>query len=142
MIDREIIEGKFDIIETNLKFLEEFKGKDAKELESNYRDLQAVKYSIFEIVEACIDVANHIIASMGFERVEEYSKMFEVLARNKVISGELGEKMARMAKFRNILVHRYGTVKTESLTEILRFHIGDVNEFMKEIKKFLKKFEP
>jgi uncharacterized protein YutE (UPF0331/DUF86 family) len=61
--------------------------------------------------EACIDVANHIIASIGFERVEEYSKMFEVLARNKVISGELGEKMARMAKFRNILVHRYGTVK-------------------------------
>lgn len=48
MIDKDVIEAKFDIIETDLKFLEEFKGKSAKELESNYRDLQAVKYSLLK----------------------------------------------------------------------------------------------
>jgi hypothetical protein len=38
MIDKDLIEAKFDLIETNLKFLGEFKGKTAKELESSYRD--------------------------------------------------------------------------------------------------------
>jgi uncharacterized protein YutE (UPF0331/DUF86 family) len=47
--------------------------------------LQAVKYSLLEIAEACIDIANHIIAAKGLERVEEYSKMFDVLAKNKII---------------------------------------------------------
>jgi uncharacterized protein YutE (UPF0331/DUF86 family) len=139
MIDKDVIEAKFDIIEQNLKFLEEFKGKSAKELESSYRDLQAVKYSLLEITEACIDIANHIIASLGLERVEEYSKMFEVLVKNKIISQELGQKLAKMAKFRNVLIHRYAIVKTENLVEIINFHLVDVVEFMKEIKKLLKK---
>jgi uncharacterized protein YutE (UPF0331/DUF86 family) len=138
MIDKDLIEAKFDLIETNLKFLGEFKGKTAKELESSYRDLQAVKYSLLEITEACIDIANHIIAAKGLERVEEYSKMFDVLASNKIISEKLGKELAKMAKFRNILIHRYAEVKTEYLVKIIKFHLVDIIEFMKEIKKLLK----
>ena len=85
MIDKDLIEAKFDIIETNLKFLEEFKGKSVEDLEGCYRDLQSIKYSLFEVCGACIDVANHIIAAKNLERAEEYSKMFEVLAKNKII---------------------------------------------------------
>lgn len=84
MIDKDIIEAKFDIVERNLKFIEEyFKGKDAEEIEKDYRDYQALKFSLFEIVEACIDVANHIIAGERLERVEEYAKMFIVLGENQ-----------------------------------------------------------
>ena len=138
MIDKDLIEAKFDLIETNLKFLEGFKKKTAKDLEGNYRDLQAVKYSLLEIAEACIDIANHIIAAKGLERVEEYSKMFDVLAKNKIISEGLGRELAKMAKFRNILIHRYAEVKTEYLIRIIKFHLVDVIRFMKEIKKLLK----
>lgn len=139
MIDKDLIESKFDIIEINLKFLEDFKDKNAKELESNYRDLQAVKYSLFEICEACIDVANHIIAAKGLERAEEYTKMFEVLTKNRIIPKSLGEKLVKMAKFRNLLVHRYAEVKVEKLIKIIRYDLGDVVEFMRKIEKFLKK---
>lgn len=138
MIDKDMIEAKFDIIETNLKFLQEFKDKTAKELEENYRDLQAVKYSLLEITEACIDIANHIIAAKGLERVEEYSKMFTVLTKNNIISEELSEELAKMAKFRNVLIHRYAEIKTEYLIEIIKFHLVDIIKFMKEIKKLFK----
>jgi uncharacterized protein YutE (UPF0331/DUF86 family) len=139
MIDKDLIEAKFDIIETNLKFLEEFKDKSIEYLESSYRDLQAIKYSLLEICEACIDVANHIISAKRLERVEEYSKMFEVLAKNRIIPKKLGEKLAKMAKFRNLLIHRYAYVKTENLMEIIRSNLVDVVEFMREIEKFLEK---
>jgi uncharacterized protein YutE (UPF0331/DUF86 family) len=43
-----------------------------------------------------------------------------------------------MAKFRNILIHRYVEVKTEYLIRIIKFHLVDVIQFMKEIKKLLK----
>lgn len=138
MIDRDVIEAKFDIIETNLKFLQEFKDKTPKDLETNYRDLQAVKYSLLEITEACIDIANHIISAKGFERVEEYSKMFTVLAENEIISEELSKELEKMAKFRNVLIHRYAEVKTDYLIEIIKFHLVDIINFMKSIKKLLK----
>ncbi len=137
MIDREIIEAKFDIIENDLRFLEEFKSMTAEDLKKNYRDLQAVKYSLLEITEACIDIANHIIAAKGFERVEEYSNMFIILVKNKVISGELGNKLAEMAKFRNFLIHRYAEVDINYLADIIKFHLADVKDFMKEIKKYI-----
>lgn len=138
MIDKDLIEAKFDIIETNLKFLHEFRGKTPKELEENYRDLQAVKYSLFEITESCIDIANHIIATKGLERVEEYAKMFTVLAKNKIISNELAGKLAKMAKFRNVLIHRYAEVKTEYLIEIIKYRLADIVEFMKNVRRLLK----
>ncbi|RLI74481.1 hypothetical protein DRP04_14610 [Archaeoglobales archaeon] len=37
---------------------------------------QAVKYSLLEIVEACIDIASHIISAKGFERAESYAECF------------------------------------------------------------------
>jgi uncharacterized protein YutE (UPF0331/DUF86 family) len=120
-----------------LRFLEEFKDKSKEELEKSFRDLQAIKYSLLEITEACIDIANHIIAAKGLERAEEYSKMFLILAENKIIPEELGEKLAKMAKFRNLLIHRYGIVKIENLIEIINHHLVDVVDFMKQIKKLI-----
>lgn len=137
MIDKDIINAKFDIIETDLKFLQEFKDKTTEDLKNNYRDLQAIKYSLLEITEACIDIANHIIAAKGFARVEEYSKMFLVLAENKVISNELGKKLAEMAKFRNFLIHRYADVDVKYIVDIIKFHLNDIVEFMREIKKYI-----
>ncbi|MEM5778448.1 MAG: DUF86 domain-containing protein [Candidatus Aenigmatarchaeota archaeon] len=134
MIDKDLIEAKFDIIEENLKFLEGYKEKKLKE----YRDIQAVKYSLFEITEACIDIANHIIAASGFERVEEYSKMFTILKKNKIISESLEKKLMEMAKFRNFLVHRYAEVKVEYLEKIIRENLIDIKMFIKEIKNYIK----
>lgn len=138
MIDRDVIEAKFDIIEKNLKFLNEYKTKETSEIEKDYRDMQAIKYSLFEVTEACIDIANHIIAVKGFERAEEYSKMFLILSENEVISKELGKELAKMAKFRNLLIHRYVEVDVEKLLEIIKFHLKDVIEFIKRIKVYIK----
>ena len=65
LINIEMIKGKFDIIERNLKFLEEYKEKIDKDFLNNFKDIQALKYSLLEMIEACIDIASHIIASNG-----------------------------------------------------------------------------
>ena len=139
MIDRDLIEAKFDIIERNLHFIRSYyEGKTAEEIEEDYRDYQALKFSLFEIVEACIDIANHIIAAERFERAEEYSQMFIVLAKNNVISEKLAEKLSNMARFRNLLVHRYGEIEAERLMEIVKEDLNDVVEFVKEVKEFIE----
>lgn len=84
-IDKIIIYGKIDIIERNIRFLREYKEKDESEILDSYKDLQAIKYSLFEIIEACIDIASHIISTKGFERAENYAEMFEILDKNNII---------------------------------------------------------
>ena len=112
MIDKDLIEAKFDIIERNLHFIRSYYGgKIAEE--------------------------DHIIAAERFERAEEYSQMFIILAKNGVISANLAKKLSNMARFRNLLVHRYGEVKVKRLLEIVKVDLDDVVEFVKEIKKFI-----
>lgn len=44
-----------------------------------------------------------------------------------------------MARFRNLLVHRYGEVDNRRVLEIIKHNLKDVEEFEKEIEKFIKR---
>jgi len=137
-IDRDVIEGKFDIIERNLEFLNEIKTLSLEQFLKSYRDIQAAKYSLLEIIEACIDIANYIISVKGFRRAEEYSEMFKVLEEEGILGKKLANKLEDMARFRNLLVHRYGEIDNKRVLEIIRHNLKDIKEFEKEIEKFIK----
>jgi len=137
-LEREVVEGKLDIIDRNLRFLEEMKTISPDQFIESYKDVQAAKYSLLEIIEACIDIANYIISVKGFRRAEEYSEMFKVLKEERVIGKELAAKLEDMARFRNLLVHRYGEIDNSRVLEIIKHNLKDVEEFEKEIEKFIK----
>jgi len=44
-LEREIIEGKFDIIDRNLRFLAQIKKFNPEQFLGSYKDIQAAKYS-------------------------------------------------------------------------------------------------
>jgi uncharacterized protein YutE (UPF0331/DUF86 family) len=137
-LEREVIEGKFDIIDRNLRFLEEIKTLSPEQFVESYRDIQAAKYSLLEIMEACIDIANYVISAKGFRRAEEFSEMFKVLKEEGVIGKELATKLEDMARFRNLLVHRYGEVDNRRVLEIVKHNLKDIEEFEKEIEKLIE----
>ena len=137
-LEREIIEGKLDIIDRNLRFLEEFKTLTPEQFLVSYKNIQAAKYSLLEIMEACIDIANYIISVKGFRRAEEYSEMFKVLKEEEIIGEELAAKLEDMARFRNLLVHRYGEIDNNRVLEMLKQNLRDIEEFEKDIEKFIE----
>ena len=137
MVENEIIEGKIDVIQRNLEFLEEYKNIDENTFLNSYKDGQAVMYSLLVIIEACLDIASHIISARGFERAESYAEMFDILGRRGIISQELAEKLSDMARFRNLLVHGYGKVDNTRVLEIVKTELSDVEEFVRQILRKL-----
>ena len=101
-IDKDLVQGKIDIIERNLDFLGGYKNYNVEEFLKSYKDVQALKYSLFETIEACIDIASHIISVENYERAESYAEMFEILEKHNVIGAKLSVKLSNMARFRNI----------------------------------------
>jgi len=136
-----VIEAKFDIIDRNLRFLEEIRSLSPEQFVESYRDNQAAKYSLLEIMEAYIDIANYIISVKGFRRAEEYSEMFRVLKDERVLGEELAVRLEDMARFRNLLVHRYGEIDNRRVLEIIKHNLKDIEEFEKEIERFIKEEE-
>ena len=137
MIDEELIEKKIDLILKNLDYLEEVKEIDDEEFLRSFEKVQATKHSLQEAIESCIDISNHMISSEGWERAETYSEMFERLYENDVIGKGLNDRLGNMARFRNLLVHRYGIVDDKKVLHILRGRLEDIYAFVEEIEKIL-----
>lgn len=136
-VDREMVEGRFDTIDRNLRFLGEYKSVSSTLFSESYKDSQAAKYSLLEIVEASIDIANHIIAVKAYRRAEKYSDMFRILREEGVLEEVLAQRLEDMARFRNMLVHRYGEVDDERVLEFIQHSLGDVVEYMRQIQRFV-----
>ncbi len=135
--DKSLIEGKIDIIHRNLEFLNDYKHMDEEEFINSFKDIQAMKYSLLESVEACIDIASHIISANNLERPESYAEMFEGLAKIGSIDKGLAQKLADMARFRNILVHGYAKVDNLKVLEVVKEDLEDIEQFVSQVLKSL-----
>jgi len=138
MLDKETISAKFDIIDNDLEFLQEFEGMDEDDFVSSYKNVQAAKYSLLEIIEACIDIGHHIIAAKGFGRAEKYRNIFHILSERGVLDPALASRLGDMAGFRNLLVHSYGNIDNIHVLEIINSELGDVLEFEKVILQYIE----
>lgn len=133
--EKETIKSKIEVIRENLDYLEE---EEFSPRESSFRVTQAVRHSLFEAIQASIDISSHIISEEGYKRPKNYSDLFLKLSKENILSDELGEKLAQMSKFRNLLIHRYGDLSDREIKEILENDLKDLKEFLQEIYNYLE----
>lgn len=87
------------------------------------------------LIEACIDIANHIISYEGYREPMSNKDTFQVLAEEKILDKKLAERLKKMAQFRNIIVHDYVRIKPEIVYTVLQSHLNDILEFAKLVKR-------
>jgi len=96
-----------------------------------------VERTLHIIIEACIDVAQHIISDEKMREPSSYRDTFTVLAENDVLRpGDL-EKFENMASFRNLLVQYYERVDNEVVYAIFKKDLPDFDFFVKRIVEYL-----
>jgi uncharacterized protein YutE (UPF0331/DUF86 family) len=134
--NKETLKQKMDVIDDNMGYLEQQKNS-FDPAESGFGDLQAVKHCMLEIVEACIDIGSHMIASEGFEKPDDYSDIFPILADNDILGEEHAQRLSKMARFRNVLVHRYEEVENQKLQQFLQKDLEDVKDFNQAIYEYI-----
>lgn len=110
-------------------------GKEEFLLDSNMID--ASKYKLIVAIEASIAICNHIVARLGGRTPESYSDCFIILSEANILSKRLAEKLANMAKFRNLLVHIYWQVDNEKIYEFINKDLKDLEYFLSELKDYI-----
>lgn len=96
------------------------------------------RYHLIVAVEACLDLANHIIAKNRFRVPEDNADTFRVLTQEDLIEEDLAARLEDMARFRNLLVHRYGTVDDERVHTIMGEDLADLERFIQSLGKALE----
>jgi len=91
-------------------------------------------------LEAIFDIGRHIAAKTADKGIVEYKEIAHALGKRGIISEELSKKLHLMAGYRNRLVHFYQEVGEHELHTILKNNLQDIENFTKEIKRFIQEY--
>lgn len=140
MIDLDQIKSVFANLEIYQSQLWQLAQLSLDELEEDLLKQGAAKYYLQVAVESCLDVANHLIARMGFRAPESYADSFTVLAENQVVDHDFLPTLHQMARMRNRLVHLYWDIDTEVLYTTLGKNLDDFDRFKACILRYLQRW--
>lgn len=89
----------------------------------------AVERWLHVAIEACLDVAYHVVASEGWAPPEAGRAAFASLATHGRIPLDLARRLGGAAALRNILVHDYVSVDLDRLARVVREDLDDLRIF-------------
>jgi uncharacterized protein YutE (UPF0331/DUF86 family) len=79
--------------------------------------------------EASIDLAMHLVASMGLGIPQSSRDAFDLLQQAGIIDEHLAQKLKAMVGFRNIVVHNYQAVNLGIVQGIIEKNLADLLKF-------------
>ena len=139
MVEKDVLERRLTILEEYCRDL-----GDAKETygwEEFKRDKVVRRYverTMHLAIEACLDIANHVISYEGYREPLDNKDVFFVLKEEGLYTATLAEKLKKMAQFRNVVVHDYTRIDPEIVFGILNNHLIDILDYSQAVRnKFL-----
>ncbi len=129
----DVIRRKLEIIDEEMKFLKEMRRTSLKDFQRDSRNVRAVCNSFQKVLQAIIDIGNHIISSLNLGKPEVYEDIANILYEKGIVSCEMKSKMIKMIKFRNFLVHEYDKVDQFRIYKILNENLEDVESIVRII---------
>ncbi len=93
-------------------------------------------------IESCLNIGNRLISLYQFEKPleppETYADIFIQMMRLGVFDRKFCDKLIKMAKFRNRLVHVYWELDEKTIYDIIQKDLEDFRFFGEKVVSFLK----
>ena len=129
MLDPEVFDRRLEKLEVVLRDLRGLGGLTAEQYVTDRGTQAKAERWVQVAVEACIDLASHMIADHGLPTPATYRAAFETLAGAGLLEPELATQMAGWAGLRNLLVHLYLDVDHRRLHEIVTGELDQLDAF-------------
>ncbi len=139
MVDRILIERIISDIKADIQDLRGCTDITWDVYRTDKRARRYVERTLHITIEACIDIAQHIISDQGFREPTSYRDVFLVLAENGIIPPSDLVKFENMASFRNLIVHYYERVDDSVVFSIFKNNLSDIELFVDRILGYLER---
>jgi uncharacterized protein YutE (UPF0331/DUF86 family) len=137
MVKRLLVERILIGIETDLAALRRADDITWPVYQQDVRARRFVERTLHVLIEACIDIAQHIIADQRLREPESYRDTFAVLVEAGILPETDRYRFEQMAAFRNLLVHYYEKIDDQTVYGIFRNHLADFSFFADRIRAYL-----
>jgi len=137
-ISQRIVSYRIDWIERMIREVRLLPLDDYKEFQADRRNVWSAESCLRRALEGLMDMGRHILAK-GFARaVSEYKEIAYGLREFGVLDHDEAETFRILAGYRNRMVHFYHEISWEELYSICSGQLGDIENLIDSIKKWLK----
>lgn len=103
------------------------------------KDVQyMVCHGMLLALQASIDIATGIAVIKTPKRPDTYRETFHLLGRYSIIPDDLARDLAKLAGFRNLLVHEYAGLDLDQVYQILQTKWQTLDTFRILIRDFIR----
>jgi len=141
MFDRLLLERILTDIKSNVNDLRKAHDITWEVYRTDKRSRRFVERTLHILIEACIDLAQHIISDEHFREPATYRDTFAVLAEEKLIHPDDLPRFEQMAAFRNLIVHYYERVDDAMVYGVFKRNLDDFDLFAERIVEYLGRKE-
>jgi uncharacterized protein YutE (UPF0331/DUF86 family) len=127
-----------DLLE-KVRYLRAHRDVEAAQLRKDLGLRLAIERAFQLAIQNVLDVAAHILTAEGWNDWDEYRELGPKLADHGVISPALGQALASMAGFRNLLIHEYAIIKEDRMRDYLRHHLADFDRFAAAVRAHMRR---
>lgn len=139
MVDKILIERILADMKLLLKELKEAQDITWETYQVDVRSRRFIERTLHIVIEACIDIAQHIISDEKLREPASYRDTFKVLVENGILRQQDLTKFEAITSFRNLLVHYYERIDDSIVYGVFKQNLSDFDLFINQIIDYLKK---
>lgn len=106
----ETVRERLALVRSNLEALSAAASLPRARFLADQKEQWAAAYGLQSTAQALLDAGAHILSGRFKDVPKEYGEIVPLLVRRGVLSTVLGDRLAKVSGFRNVLVHEYAAV--------------------------------
>ena len=138
-INKDVLRARVSYVEDSRRSLERFRGISYEEFHSNPDHFRIAFYDLHRSLEAIMDIGSHILSRIPGARPSSYKDIPRLLEKHKIIPSNFANgQLAKMAGYRNRMVHFYGEITEKEIYNIIQEELQDLDTFCDYIDEVLR----
>jgi uncharacterized protein YutE (UPF0331/DUF86 family) len=137
VVDRDKVVDRIDRIRRYTSDLHDFGNIARADFRGNRERQYAVLHAMQNAIEACIEIASHIVSADRLGAPRDYASLFSLLEQHRILPTTVADQMRQMARFRNRIVHLYWDVDLDLVYEYLTQRLDDFDAYLAHIEAYL-----
>jgi len=131
--DLHVLQARAMSLRQNMEKIQRLTALPDEQFWSNELYIDSVKLHLIQAIEDAASICTHLMARVGGLAPSAYAECFASLYQRGIIDETLAQRLQAMARFRNLLVHRYWQIDDRQVLRIAREDITDLDEFLRQV---------
>jgi len=136
-INRQLVNDRMREIRDSVTKIRRYVELPDAEFWSDERNLHTVLHLLLIALEAMGQLCTHILARAASKAPASFAECMEGLRELGLMDDALAGQLTRMARFRNLVVHRYWQVEPQRVLTYARENLGDFDDYLAAIGRYI-----